>query len=292
MKELRRTAEEVIAAWKRSETMENEAELEAVLNDLVRRQVGFLLRRDGPLAPLDPSSVSADLMKQWGTDLDGSRREELASIITNLATSILVDEEPQEVTRWLWIWDRDAPNSKDVEEQLFSAIQDDLRRRLGRILRQQRFGNLHHRIEQDDLVSDLYIKLAKTKIPRLPENRRQFFGLVDKAILGILLDMQKAVACRPRTAGNELLDVHADARTGQDQLKVLIAQEEIAKRLKIERLLEKLPAPQKEAFTLRRNGLTIDKIVETTGVSRAQINRYIRQTKAYLAEALSAQLPK
>jgi RNA polymerase sigma factor (sigma-70 family) len=155
---------------------------------------------------------------------------------------------------------------------------------------------LHHKIDQDDLVSDLYLKLARTNIPRLPENRRQFFGLVDKAILGILLDMQKALARRPRTAKNELLDVHPDQRTAQDQLGVLLeseeAEREVAMRLELERLLAKLPEVQQEVFKLRRNGVEIAEIVEITGVSRATIGRYIRDTKTYLANTLGSQSPK
>ena len=58
-------------------------------------------------------------------------------------------------------------------------------------------------------------------------------------------------------------------------------------RLELERRLTKVPAIQREVFKLRRNGVQIAEIVEITGVSRAQIGRYIRQTKQYLAEALS-----
>lgn len=290
MQKLRRTADEVIATWKSSGAGEISNELREVLADLVRRQVGFLLRRDGPLAAIDPDALVAELTERWSANLDDARKQALSQNFASIAATVWVENEPKEVTRWLWMWDRSAPNAKEVEEQLFTAIQDHLRKRLRGILHLQRFANLRHKVDQDDLVSELYMKLAKTKIPRLSENQRQFFGLADKAIVGILLDMQKAAARRPRTAKGELFDVHPDVRTGQDQLKVLLnsenAEEELDKRVELEKRLAKLPRNQQEAFRLRRNGVSIAKIVEITGISRAQIGRYISQTKAYLADAV------
>lgn len=290
MSEERLSTEETIAEWKKSGATESSVELKAALSEVVRRRIGELWRRDGPLAAIDPDSLTAELAQAQGSDLDPTRKRTVHSILESITKAILVEVEPKEVTRLLWIWDRDDPSAQNVEQQLFSAIYEHLSERLRRIVGMQRFVGLRHKVEQEDLISELYMKLARSKIPRLPENRWRFYALADKAVLHILQDMQKAAARRPQLQQDELLDFHADGGPGQDQLEVLLdaeaAERELAKRIALEAALERLPPKQREAFQLRRNGVKIEDIAERLGVSRATVGRYIRQTIAFLAKAL------
>jgi RNA polymerase sigma factor (sigma-70 family) len=285
MKKSKPTAAELIATWKTSGLPDLDDDLRAAVSDIVRRQIGVIVRQDGLRVPIDSNTLTTDLTASWTEDLEADRKETLALAIASTVNAILVEREPKEFTRWLWAWDRQAPNAKEVEQQLFTAIKEELDRELKLVLRRQRFSNLHHKIEPGDLTAELFIKLAKAKIPRLPQDRRQFLNLVDKAMVGVLVDMQKAKARRPKTAGNVVLELHADTRTGQNHLRVLLEAEKLEK---MEELLKTLPERQQEAFRLRRSGLKTTEITTLIGVSKAQVDRYISQTITFLRDAFSA----
>jgi RNA polymerase sigma factor (sigma-70 family) len=285
----------VIEDWKRSTRIDIGEDLRSALQEMVRRRVGVLLNEEGIWAPIDPVQLEEDLVSQWGNGCDFEKREVLKSEFHEIVTEVMVNDEPKQVTRWLWMRDEsDEPRLREIDENLYKEIKLELQARINRILSQWRFTGVRHKVDQGDLISELYLKLAKGNIPRLPQNRYKFFHLVDKAIDSILRDMQKAARRlrRPQTRQREpLLDIHADDRNGLNQLQKLIAEEDaeeqIAKRLKLEESLKLLPVRQQEIFKLRRNGVSVDETAEILGIARATVLRDSAKSKAFLIKALS-----
>ena len=285
-------AARLIEKWGLSGETKIDPALREILEDLVRRGIGAYLHEQELWAEIDPEKLSTALSERWAGKLNNGARIVLRQAFHDIATEVLVDETPKEITRWLWIWNQDDKGTdKAVEQQLFEAIDTALRQKINKILRMQRFAGLSYKIDEGDLVSDLYLKLSKSRIPRLPENSRQFYGLVDKVIQNILKDMQRAAKARPEIPADEIVEMHADKRTGQNQLQVLInaesAEARLAKRLRVDELLKQLPERQQEIFRLRRSGVSVEEIVKMTGWSKATVIREQQKTLAYLIKSLS-----
>ena len=262
-------------------------ELRVLLTEAVRRKIGEVLHTRGIESVIDPEDIASHLARALGSSLSPSKLEVLRRSLFTITREELADDEPHDVTRLLWMWDPKG-NDRELEQQLFSAIEIELRRRVNGILRRSTFTGLRHKISQAELVSDLYLKLKKAGISFLPANRRQFYGLVDVAITNILRDLQKEAGAkmRPQSRLKEpLLDNHLDEGPNQDQLKMLLDAEEM---LKLEENIQALDPQEQEIFRLRRNGMSVEEVAETIGCSVSTVKRDTAAAIEFLAKAQRA----
>jgi hypothetical protein len=241
----RSVSEVRLSQWLNSPEVVVDVEVQGALRDLVRRSVGEFLQSQGLWSPIEPHVVAEDLIARWGVGITNGKLAALRAAFEEATSSALTEEDPKEVTRWLWIWGQSWERGElEIEEGFFRAIDYELRRLINRVLRMQKFAGVRHKLDQGDLVSELYLKLARSNIPRLPENSAQFYGFVDVAVQRIVLDMLKAAARRPKTEHPAFFD-HPDPRTGQNQLQVLLNAESlddlILKRQRLEELVNTLP---------------------------------------------------
>lgn len=280
-----RDAALIFAEW--LETPDNlvNGEVQEAIDDLIRRKVGEVLKAQGVEAELDPGVIVNDLVTTWA--VEAKKEPVLRTVFSEGVLKILSDEEPKEATRWLWAWGEGEHRTEEVEEGLFRALDYELRRLINRRL--QTFPGLRHKFDAGDLVSELYLKLTKSNIPRLPENRKQFFGLADRVVQRTLLDLLKAKARRPQTTHPTFFE-QPDDRAGQNQLQAILDaetdEERIRKKQRLEELVETLPKAQQDVFRYRRSGCTIAQVADMTGLSPATVNRYYSTAIAYLARAM------
>jgi RNA polymerase sigma factor (sigma-70 family) len=267
--------ESLIGQWRRREGPDFTAEELLSIKDYVRRRTEDLLLA----TELDPSSdlvfLSTEIVSALGGSLSSAKRDILEQIVRDSASMVLEDEEPGDVTELLWQWLGSGGDSgKVVEESLFRAIEVELRKRAFRVFNKPQFRSLHYKLQPAELVSELYLKLVSAKIPRLPENRRQFYGLVDKALERILLDIRKANfrLKRPQShLGQPLSGVEIAGRPGEDALTVLLDEEQ---ELLMRGLLLQLPVDQAEVFKLRvLFQVSVTEVAKMTGTSEATVKR-------------------
>jgi RNA polymerase sigma factor (sigma-70 family) len=273
--------------------------LQKALLGAARLQIGEVLQDEGIDAGVNSERISRELALHFGSILPPVRVEAFHRQLQLLVDQVL-DEDPKEVTRLLWMWSGDpGEKGQDVEQQLFAAIKMELRMRLNRILRTEQFRRMQYKVSQGDLVSELYLKLKKSGLLQPPENRRQFFGLVDLAVKSVLVDMQRAshrLRRIPSNAQEPLDDIHLDQARPPNQLEILLDAEDgelqVKKRLALEEAIELLPERQKQVFRLRRNGVSIKEAAELLAISPATIKRdwetaceFLRQSLQLLIDA-------
>jgi RNA polymerase sigma factor (sigma-70 family) len=269
----------LVAKWGSSASEAFDPELRVALSEFVRRRVGESLRLEGLDAKIEPDRVAAAVASHFASVLGPERLPFFESRLRQLANEVLVDEEPGEVTRLLWVYNKDDPES---EQRLYEALQCELRVRVSKILHRSSFTGLRYKIDQGDLVQELYLKLKSSGIPRLPENRRQFFALVDRATESILLDILKGAAAQKRPDSRlkqPVLDHFVDRRPAQDQLKMLLEAEEM---LRLRENLKMLDVQQQEIFRLKSQGLPLTEIAEIVGVSISTVKRDLNLTIEFL----------
>lgn len=265
-----------------SSALKSELEAEA------RRELALRLQDCATWTDLDADELAKTLAEWFSQPLKSAASAILRKYFRDLFAELLSSEEPREVTRWLWRWEPGGSSAGEVEAGLFAAVDFELRRKLHAIARSRRFADLG--VDTGDLVSDLYLKLRKYDIPRLPENRKQFLALADVVVQNILKDIEKQAWKRREVVNEDVLAFHADERTAQNQLQWLLNAERPANKVTpemLETLLSELPERQREIVRLRSQGLTVRDIVELKGWSKATIVRDHQKTVAYLQKALS-----
>ncbi len=181
--------------------------------------------------------------------------------------------EATEVTRLLHDWENGDESARD---DLLRAVYDDLRaiaaRRLGR-------GNVDVTYRPTVLVHEAYLRLLKQR--ETPANREQFFAIVTRLMIRVLLDHHRACAREKRGGGwvrVDLEDAAANAAAEESSFPDLVEA--------LERL-EKLAPRKAEVVKLHVFwGLTHPAIADLLGIGRATVERDWQFARAWLRKEL------
>jgi hypothetical protein len=184
----------LIKEWSRSKEGKLAPELRANLQDVALRGIAAFRRQDIPWGEINPDELAIELAERWGRTLGAKPQRQLREAFAEIVGELLANEPPKEVTLWIWDLNQDDRTSaQEIEQNLFETLAPDLRGKIGGILRSQRFVGVSYRVDLGDLMSELYLRLSNSRIPRLPRNRKQFLAMADVVIQNILKD-------RPREA--------------------------------------------------------------------------------------------
>jgi RNA polymerase sigma factor (TIGR02999 family) len=179
------------------------------------------------------------------------------------------------VTGLLLAWGRGEPKAL---EELIPLVYEELRRRAGRYLRQERAG---HTLQPTALVNEAYLKLVNQKRATW-KNRGQFFAVASQMMRRLLVDHARRHLADKRGGGVTLVPLEeAEAALAAPEVDVIA----------LDRALEKLAAldpTQAKVVELRYfGGLTLEESAEVLGTSRATVVRAFRVARAWLERELS-----
>ena len=254
-----------IADWIRSGAISTE--FRAQIEDLIRRRVGERLSAYGD-EPIDGVTIGRDLARDFAGDLEAEPLARFTKCVQAVTTELLEEKEPSEVTRLLWAWDPKAGDQR-IEEDLFGAMEFDLRKRAFWMLRRSSFGSVQHKIEPGELVSELYMKLKDYDFMHLPANRKQFYAMAERIIENILRDMQKAAwrGKRPRSGAKVSLSDAGESPFSIDSERVI----------ELKDALGRLPDRTAELLRLKCFcGCKVAEISEILGLSPSTVKRDLR----------------
>jgi RNA polymerase sigma factor (sigma-70 family) len=265
--------EACVRSWGQRESLDLELDERLLIRQFVKTRTDEILALE-----LDPSidlaAFSSQIVGALGKDLTSSKRDILNKLATDSVKAALNEEEPRGVTELLWRWKGAEGSSGDaVEQELFRAIELELKKKVLAVFHRPQFISLRHKLDPAELISELYIKLKGATILRLPENRRQFFGLADKALERILQDIRKASYRLKRDNGREAVPLSGIeiASLDFDALKLVLDEEQ---ELQVRQLLKQIPGDQAEVFTLRAfAGRTVKEVAEMTEQSESSVKR-------------------
>lgn len=176
------------------------------------------------------------------------------------------------VTRLLQRWKVDGDPA--AEQQLFTAVEHELRQIAQRTLRRQ--SGFEHKLEARELVNEAY--LALRDYPIVTANRGPFFSLMAKAMRHFLMDLAdhdraaKRPPSRLRISETDAKEMAggADGIGPLDYYAALDA-------------LKAINPRQANAIELRVLGLSNEEIAEELHVSLATVKRDLKEARAYLA---------
>jgi RNA polymerase sigma factor (TIGR02999 family) len=183
----------------------------------------------------------------------------------------------ESVTQLLLAW---GDGDKAALDQLLPLVYHELHRLAFAYLRRER---ANHTLQPTALVNEAYMRLVEQQTVRW-QNRAQFFGIAANLMRQILVDH-----ARQRMA---------EKRGGPDLQRLSLTQaERVVKQVEIDVLalnealnqLTEFDAQQARIVELKFfAGLTIEEIVEVTGLSHATIERDWKLARAWLRRELSA----
>ena len=185
--------------------------------------------------------------------------------------------QPEGVTQLVLAW---SGGDKAALDALLPLVYDELHRLAYAYLRRER---ANHTLHPTALVNEAYLRLVEQQQVRW-QNRAQFFGIAANLMRQILVDHARGRM--------------AEKRGGPDQQRLSLTQaERIVKQLEVDVLalneaLDKLMEfdPQQARIVELKffAGLTIEEIVEVTGLSHATVEREWKLARAWLRRELSA----
>ncbi len=178
-----------------------------------------------------------------------------------------------EVTRLLRRW---SAGDQGALEKLLPLVYDELRRRAGAYLRNEREG---HTLQPTALVHEAYLKLVGSASVDW-KNRAHFFGVAARAMRQVLVEHARARNAEKRGSARTLLGLDdpaaAAAATLPRSLDLLDLDRALSK-------LASLDERQSRLVELRLfAGLTIEESAEVLNVSHATVSREWRHAEAWL----------
>ena len=184
---------------------------------------------------------------------------------------------PTSVTEMLF---QMSEGNKDVVNDIFPIIYDELRKLANNYLRQER---TNHTLQPTALVHEAYMKLVDhTRINW--QNRAHFLGMSANIMRQILIDHARRHRAEKRGGEHENLQL--------EETFVVVSKERPVDLLALDEALEKLAEldPVKSRLVELRyfGGLTVEETAEVMGVSEITVKRHWRMAKAWLAEAIQS----
>ena len=167
-----------------------------------------------------------------------------------------------------------------AHDLLFKAINQDLRRLAGGLMRNERSD---HTLQPSALVNEAYVRMRDQGVVECAENRRYLFGAANKVMRQILVDHARSRNAKKRggEASRSPLDVFIDNFEVKQEMSFLDLDDALDK------LGEDSPR-QREVVEMKFfSGLTIDQTAEVMGFSHGTIENDWKLARAKLYRWLS-----
>jgi RNA polymerase sigma factor (sigma-70 family) len=260
-------------------------EARRALSGVATRKVGAELVKLGLDERPNLSAIADEILDENGSRLTSEMKRQLVPIVRSVVDGVFDDDEPTGVTEVLRDW---GETGKVDEAHLYESLQVALGKRLRWVLSKPQFGSLTHKVSPGDLMAELFIKLNQYGIPRLLENRKEFFWYSETVVKNLLTDMQRAARRekRPQTRNkqhlDDLLKILEDG--GMSGGQVSLTPEAW---LDVRDAINNLPAPLRDP--MRRCylwGWTPMEIREELEIPRSTLTRHLSQGLATLREVL------
>lgn len=157
-------------------------------------------------------------------------------------------------------------------ERLIPLVYDELHRRAGYYLRQERRD---HTLQATALVNEAFLRLVDQNIPW--QNRSHFFGVAAQVMRRILVDHARHHAARKRGGDQQKLSLDETIAVSGERPVDLLALDEALERL------AKMDAEKCKLVELRYfAGLSVEETAEAMGMSVATVMRHWSMAKAWL----------
>ena len=183
----------------------------------------------------------------------------------------------ESVTQLLLAW---SDGDRAALDALLPLVYDELHRLAHAYLRRER---ANHTLQPTALVNEAYLRLVEQQTVHW-QNRAQFFGIAANLMRQILVDHARQRAAEKRGGPDQqrLSLTQAERVVNQTEVDVLALNEAL------DRLAE-FDTQQGRIVELKFfAGLTIEEIVEVTGLSHATVERDWKLARAWLRRELSA----
>ena len=183
-------------------------------------------------------------------------------------------DQDGEITKLLHQW---RQGSAEAENELFSRLNNDLRRLAHYLVRGERKGNS---LQATELVDQIYLRLVAAK-DRDWQNRQHFFAIAARAMRRHLIDQARARG-DAEFVGFEKLEPFIPANSTR-----------IGFAITVDRLLDQLAKRQPEWCQLVELkyfvGLTDDETAEVMGIKLRTMQRMWRDTRPWLFEQMETE---
>lgn len=182
----------------------------------------------------------------------------------------------QEVTRLLLEW---REGNRAALDALLPVVYEELRRLAESYISRERSG---HTLQPTALVHGAYVRLIGHDIPGF-QNRAHFFGVAAHLMRQVLVDSARKFRAGKRGGGNKVSLDGMGIDIGDPSINSpFLALEEALQNL------EKLDERKGKILEMKYfGGLTLDEIVEATGVSKATVSRDLRSAEAWIRVQLA-----
>ncbi len=185
------------------------------------------------------------------------------------------DSSPGAVTQLLKDWSDGKPEARN---QLMALVYDELRRLAHRRLQREYEP---HQVHTGTLAHEVCLKLFNSGgVPG--QNRKEFFGLVGRQMLEVLIDLARKRNAKQR-GGNQLHVSLEDATLVTPALNFDFL--EFKERLE---MLEDFAPELSEVIVLHYfAGLTVEEIAAMLGISTDKVKRRLQKARAYLHQNMT-----
>jgi RNA polymerase sigma factor (TIGR02999 family) len=182
----------------------------------------------------------------------------------------------QEVTRLLVEW---REGNRAALDALLPVVYEELRRLAESYISRERSG---HTLQPTALVHEAYVRLIGQDIPDF-QNRAHFFGVAAHLMRQVLVDSARKFRAGKRGGGNKVSLDGMGIDIGDPSVNSpFLALDEAVQNL------EKLDPRKGQILEMKYfGGLTLDEIVEATGVSKATVSRDLRSAEAWIRVQLT-----
>ena len=182
----------------------------------------------------------------------------------------------QEVTRLLVEW---REGNRAALDSLLPVVYEELRRLAESYISRERSG---HTLQPTALVHEAYVRLIGQDIPDF-QNRAHFFGVAAHLMRQVLVDSARKFRAGKRGGGNKVSLDGMGIDIGDPSVNSpFLALDEALQQL------EKLDERKAKILEMKYfGGLTLDEIVEATGVSKATVSRDLRAAEAWIRVQLA-----
>jgi RNA polymerase sigma factor (TIGR02999 family) len=181
----------------------------------------------------------------------------------------MTDETTGAATELLHAWSRGDEQARDA---LLPVVYQELRRRAGAYLKQERQG---HTLQPTALVHEVYLRLAgQTRFSW--QNRAQFFGVAAQMMRRVLVDHARERAAAKRPGGIRVTLHESLSVVHPDDCEVLVLHDALDE-------LAALDPRQAQIVELKYfGGLSEQEVAEVLSLSRATIAREWQTARAWM----------
>ncbi len=257
-------------------------ELTKLLEEPVRRATARYLAENGAEVPVDIEHIVAEIkgLVCRHSDLNEECTTALQQALRNVATTILNEDEPHEITRVIWAWAGSPPGSPEADEELFEAISEYIQLQANRLLARSEFQRLRKRVEPAELLGNLFEKLRTQKIYQLWPDRDRFFAMTFKALERVLRDMQRRAHRQGRDSRIQVSLSNLRLASGPVDIETWASLNEVLKSIDPEQL-------QVLQFRVL-SGYSVSKTAAEIGKSETTVKRLLFKAKSNLRELIQS----